>query len=176
MTDATDPLLRDPLVQYLGILRAQHADYHPLKADEFAALREPYLAVSHGIADLVVAAIDSLGPEEGLEEVVGLLRALVGQVATATAPAAPVGEAVDFVAATMRRLNPPAEARFYVEQAETVDGFEWGVRDRQNPRAFAPFGETEDGAESEALEAADALNASPATLTDWFWDTVEAAS
>jgi hypothetical protein len=108
VTDATDPLLRDPLVQYLGILRAQHADYHPLSDPDLAALVEPYLVASRGIADLVVAAVDSLGPTEGLEEVVGLLRVMILPVVSAGTPEGAIGEAVAFVEATLRKQNPAA--------------------------------------------------------------------
>ena len=108
MTDATDPLLRDPLVQYLGILRAQHADYHPLSDPDLAALVEPYLAASSAMADLVVAAVDSLG-ERGLEEAVGLLRAMILPVVTAGTPETAIGEAVAYVEARMREQHPAAD-------------------------------------------------------------------
>jgi len=129
MTDATDPLLRDPLVQYLGVLRAQHADYNPLSHPDFAEMVEPYLVASRGIADLVVAAIESLG-DRGLEEVVGLLRGMLEPIVSAASPERAIGEAVDFVAAILREENPPTSPRYTVEP----DGTYALIRDRLGAR------------------------------------------
>lgn len=168
MTDATDPLLRDPLVQYLGILRAQHADYHPLTEPELAALVEPYLVASRGIADLVVAAVDSLG-DRGLEEVVGLLRAMILPIVTAGSPESATGEAVAYVEVTMREQHPAKELRFYVE--ERLEGC--GIRDREQPNDFANF---EDDTPAELQAIVDELNTMPSTRADWHWDEIEATS
>ena len=160
MTDATDPLLRDPLVQYLGILRAQHADYNPLAAPEFAPLVEPYLALSKALADLVLAAVDNPATG-GLDEVEGLLLGMLEPLRTATAIEGPIGGAVDFVAATLREANPaPGPAPRFTA---SLDGTYGLVHDRETGKV-AHF-----GSEASASQAAQHLASGGWQPGSFFW-------